>query len=533
MAVPSYTHDLVDWIADTDTTAWTELTNALNGGAPDEIDTESALQGTNTVSQITNTTALFSMCRLLASPVTLSAGQVFLVWHGHGVATALATYANGGLRLVVAGATVGDWKAWAVNGVDTPPFPYGKWVNNPVDPTVTADYTLGTPPTGGTSVYGVGSMGLLTQAVARGQPHVCDIIRYGRAEARFNGGEAANYAVFSGFAALNDATTARWGLIQATDGGYLWKGLMTLGYTSAVDFRDSNKTILVQDTRKVSSSFNKIEVRQATSRVDWTGITFTCLSPTTTASRGDFAVIDNADVNIEASTFNDMGTFVFLSVSTINNSTFRRCNLITQGGATFSGCTIDKTNDATRAMVASNPAAISNCTFVSSGTKHAIEITTPGTYTFAGNSFTGYATANGTTGNEVIYNNSGGAVTLNVTGSGVGTISYRNGTGATTTVASSASVVINIVDEDGNAITANSEVTVVRNSDTVILFEEDGIIDGSTTYSYSSGGGTVVYINVFNVTGYQPKTVNNYTLPSSGTTTLSIQLDTERFYANP
>src|SRR3989344_863740 len=146
MAAPSYTTDLTDWIADTDTTAWGELTGAAFGGAPDEVDTESALQGTNTVSQATNTTSLFSMCRILGAPVSLSAGQVFLVWHGHGVATALLSYASGGLRLAVAGSTLADWKAWAVGGNDVPPFPYGKWVNNPIDPTVAGEYTNGTPP---------------------------------------------------------------------------------------------------------------------------------------------------------------------------------------------------------------------------------------------------------------------------------------------------------------------------------------------------------------------------------------------------
>src|SRR3989344_3217162 len=319
MAVPSYTHDLTDWIADNDTTAWGELTGAIAGGAPDEVDTESALQGTNTVSQITNATTLCSMCRILVTPITLSAGQVFLVWHGHGVATALVNYASGGLRLAVACSSLADWKAWAVGGVDVPPFPYGKWVNNPIDPTVTAEYTNGTPPTGATNIYGVGSMCLLSLAVARGQPHVVDIIRYGRAEARINGGETANYAIFSGFAAVNDASTARWGLIQATDGGYLWKGLMILGYTSAVDFRDSNKTIFIQDTRKVYSSFNKVEIRQASSRVDWTGISFVCLSPSTTASKGALEMIDAADMNIESCTFIDMDTFIFLNTATINN----------------------------------------------------------------------------------------------------------------------------------------------------------------------------------------------------------------------
>src|SRR3989344_6030132 len=263
MAAPTYTNDLLDWIADTDTTAWVEFTGMTAGGNPDEADTESALQGTNTVSQATNSTSLFSMGRILGASVTLATNDVFLVWHGHGVATALLSYASGGLRLAVA-TTLTDWKAWAVGGNDVPPFPYGKWVNNPVDPTITGEYTNGTPPAALT-FFGVGSMGQLSAAISKGQPHVVDIIRYGRAEARINGGETANFAIFSGFAAANDAASARWGLIQAVDGGYLWKGLMTLGYTSAVDFRDSNKTIFIQDTRKVYSTFNKIEIRQASS----------------------------------------------------------------------------------------------------------------------------------------------------------------------------------------------------------------------------------------------------------------------------
>src|SRR3990172_6344651 len=334
MAVPTYTHDLTDWIIDSDTAAWGELTNMAFATAPDEADTESALQGTNTVSQQTNIsgTDLFSMCRILASPVTLSSGQVFLVWHGHGVATALETYANGGLRLAVAGSTLADWKAWAVGGKDVPPFPYAKWVNNPIDPTVSSEYSNGTPPTGGTSIYGVGSAGRLgSLAVAKGQPHVVDIIRYGRAEARIYGGSLADgYATFAGFAAANDATSARWGLIQTTDGGYLWKGLLTLGYSSAVQFVDTNKNIFIQDTRKVTSGFNKIEIRQATSVVNLTGVNFICVSPSTTASKGALEVIDNADVDFTGCSFTDMLTFVFLANSTLTNTTFRRCGQVTQ-----------------------------------------------------------------------------------------------------------------------------------------------------------------------------------------------------------
>src|SRR3990167_5417911 len=230
MAAPTYTTDLVDWIADADTAAWGELTGAIAGGAPDEVDTESALQGTNAVSQATNTTSLFSMCRILAGSVTLATNNVFLVWHGHGVATSLLSYASGGLRIAVA-TTLADWKAWAVGGNDVPPFPYGKWVNNPVDPTIAGEYTAGTPPAALT-FFSVGSAGILGTAVLKGQPHVVDMIRYGRAQSRFTGGESANYCVFSGYAALNDASGARWGLISVTSGGYLWKGLMKIGLST-------------------------------------------------------------------------------------------------------------------------------------------------------------------------------------------------------------------------------------------------------------------------------------------------------------
>lgn len=519
MAAPSYTHDLTDLIADSDTTAWTELAGATAGGAPDEVDTESALQGTNSCSQITNSTSLCSLIRILGASVTLSAGNVFLVWHGHGVATALNTYANGGLRLAVA-TDINNFKAWAIGGSDVAPFPYAKWVNNPIDPTVAADYTTGTPPTGGTNIFGVGSMCLLTQAVARGQPHIVDIIRYGRAEARFANGDLANgFATFSGFATLNDAQTARWGLIQETTGGYLWKGLMTLGFSAAVDFRDSNKTIFVQDCRKVTSTFNKIEIRQATSRVDWTGISFVCLSPSTNASKGSLEVIDNADVNLDTCSFTDMGTFVFLSNGQINDSIFRRCQLVTQGGAAFDNCIFDSTTDATKAVLSNNPANITNCQFISSGTKHALELNTAGTYSFVGNTFSGYG-ANGTT-DAAIYNNSGGAITLNITNGDTPTV--RNGAGATTTIVSSITVTL-------TGLKNPSEVRVFEAGTTteVAGTGAEDVTDGDHTFSLSSGQAVDIVILAL---GYQNMRILNYSSAISATIPISQILD--RQYENP
>lgn len=496
MAAPTYTTDLVDLIADSDITAWGELTTMTAGGAPDEADTESALQGTNSVSQITNTTLLFSMCRILTSPVTLNTNDVFLVWHCHSVATALLDYASGGLRLFVAN-TLANWKGWAVGGNDVAPYPYGNWINNPIDPTIAYEYSNGTPPTG-LSFYGVGSGGILSQVVARGQPHKVDIIRYGRAEARINGGETGNYATFSGFAAVNDYNDAvngynRWGLIQATTGGYLWKGLMILGYSSAVDFRDSNKNILVQDTRKVYSTFNKIEIRQAASRVDWTGISFTCLSPATTASKGNLEVVDNADVNIDACTFTDMGAFSFQSGTTILTSTFRRCGLVAQNSATLTGCTFDKTDDTVKALLCNNPALISDCTFNSGGTKHALEISTPGTYTFSGNTFSGYGASG--TADAAIYNNSGGSVTLNITGGGDTTPTVRNGGGATTTIVAAVDLTITVVDKNNSPV-PNAQTAIYLSSDDSVLMNQDTDINGGASASFSGSTPANIYVRV-------------------------------------
>lgn len=76
------------------------------------------------------------------------------------------------------------------------------------------------------------------------------------------------------------------------------------------------------------------------------------------------------------------------------------------------------------------------------------------------------------------------------------------------------------------------EVTVVRVSDTTVLYQAENVTTGTTNYVYTTGGGTATYINVHNVTGYANKTVYQ-TLPSSGTTTITIQLDDDRMYNNP
>lgn len=454
MAAAAYTTDLATFdlldaagAVEPTATGWTSL-----GTTVTVPDTDDFVQGTGCGSGQCKT-GVGGLLSNFGSGITIPTDGAVLFWLKFDAAGGLDTLANGGLRTMIgSGLTAFYWVAQA--GSDT--YPYGGWVNYAMaDPSAITVNTVGSPTA--TRQY-AGCAYNATSVPSKGNPFKMDAIRYGRCEIRMNGGDVGNgYATFAGAATTNDLNTGgtlnRWGLFQAIPGGYQWKGLMVLGYTSAIDFRDSNRSIVVQDTPRVTANFNKIEVRQASSRVDWTNISITSLS---TTSRGNFECIDDADVNKDTCVFTDMGTFIYKSVSTILSSTYRRCNLITTGGATFTGCTFDKTNDATKAVTASSPAdaaLITNSTFISSGTKYGLEITgTAANMTLTNCTWTGYAGSDGSTGNEAVFINiATGSMNLTISG---GTVpSIRTAGCVVTVITSSRTVKITVVDADGAAVT--------------------------------------------------------------------------------
>ncbi|MBI4099371.1 hypothetical protein HY440_00010 [Candidatus Microgenomates bacterium] len=248
-------------------------------------------------------------------------------------------------------------------------------------------------------------------------------------------------------------------------------------------------------------------------------------------------------------------TVTLRNVMTFSGMTFSSCPSIDASDCTLDRCTISNvptTNDSltstagtliknssinvttvtagNRWCTVTTPVRFETNTFTGSASAgHAIRITTAGTYAFIGNTFTNFGATGSTS--AAIYNDSGGSVTLNISGGG-NSPTYRNGTGASTTVAVSATLTIEIRNsDDGSLITQNCEITVVKVSDESVLFHEDDITDGITAYAYSSGAGTAVYINVLNVAGYQNKTV--YQTLGTGDETAKVFLDTDRIYSNP
>ena len=92
---------------------------------------------------------------------------------------------------------------------------------------------------------------------------------------------ANGYATFAGAAAFDADTARAWGLLTPIQGGNLFHGHLVLGQAGTpVDFRDSNRSIIVLDDTFLSSTFNEISIVDASSNVEWTGIQLSHLGTT-------------------------------------------------------------------------------------------------------------------------------------------------------------------------------------------------------------------------------------------------------------
>lgn len=159
------------------------------------------------------------------------------------------------------------------------------------------------------------------------------------------------------------------------------------------------------------------------------------------------------------------------------------------------------------------PAVFSSCAFTGSATAgHAIRITTAGTYSFSGNTFTSFG-ANTTT-SAAILNESGGLVTLNITGGG-GTPTYRNIGGATTVINNEVTLSVTVKNASGTAI-QNARVAIYKSSDNTQILNALTDVAGLASIAYAYIGDESIYIRVRKTSTGTTRYVNN---DSSGTIT--------------
>ena len=321
---------------------------------------------------------------------------------------------------------------------------------------------------------------------------------------------------------VQDENTSYWGWWSSTQGAFIGKGKLFIGPAtgSAVSvFNDSAFSVIFAN-ELVASGFYEFSMRGAGTDVTWSLASIAAARPnvarwgiTVDATTNSFSDTNGVWTGADQLTLSANTTLVG---TTMVNST-----RLTQNGATLTGITVLSANTITGVgfLQSDNPSLITNSSFEFSA-GHAITITTPGTYSFSGNRFSGYS---GTGNSAPVYNNSGGAVTLNIAGGGdVPTI--RNGTGATTVV--NASVSLTVV---ANVTLVGAEIRIYDDDNTPAGSygtEIEGVEShtlANYVYAGSSGNGIVVQVMK---TGYEEFT-QSVTMPSSDQTlNIILQADT-------
>ena len=214
-----------------------------------------------------------------------------------------------------------------------------------------------------------------------------------------------------------------------------------------------------------------------------------------------------ADFEMGGTKLDHAGDVTYKSGQDITNSVFNDCLEVAPTTATFTGNTLSDYSGSEGALILGGN--LSSVSFISAGTGHAIYITSTGAYNVGNCSFSGYAETDGSSGNEVIYNNSGGAVTINASGN-TGVISVRNGSGASTNVNDTVSVTIS-----ANVSLVGAEIRIYDLDTTPPEYgtELAGVESNATSsYVYAGSGGNVILIQVM-LDGYTEFT-QQYTMPS-------------------
>lgn len=509
MVVPAYTTDLTLLDEAQSATGWAEATAsgwtavfAVTGGDTDDFIQNAACNSS------TFKTGVGVLLWDDGGGITLGTDDAWLVWAKWDSGPGLDTDANGGIR-TVAGNSLSAFNSFDQSGSNS--YIYGGWKNfatgDPADSEVTPDDAVGSPTTT-KQFFGWAANAL--SVPSKGNPYKVGVMRYGRCEIQVTGGETADFAIFSGMATENDLNVTRlnrWGLFQAVDGGYLWKGLMTLGFVSAVDFRDVNAFITIDDTPHCTKNFNKIEIDQASSRVDWTGVTFVSLG---TKSPGRLEMLADADVNFVSCSFSDMDTFIFTDTASVLDTSFVRCNTVTTGGAVMNGSLalepiVDADTGAMVYNVAVDPDGFMDDLTISMGgnSHHAIDFgtlvdDTLTSITLRGIAFNGFGASDDSDDSTVRFLATANALTLNLidcTVDGVSPVASGGGqnfsvddaAGMTVTVVvAPVTLLITITDKADDLPIENVQTSIhLKDSPFTELMNEDTTASGIASESYA------------------------------------------------
>lgn len=215
--------------------------------------------------------------------------------------------------------------------------------------------------------------------------------------------------------------------------------------------------------------------------------------------------------------------------NTLDKATFNLCGKITISGAgKLTNSTINQSTDAI-AMAATNLNDAEKCTFISDGTGHAFDLGSVAATTAMDwdNSDSGYASSDGTTGNETILVNvaSGQTLTINVSATATTPTIKNDGTGTVTVVAGQKSFAFalnpSITGYEWRIYTVTAAGSLAG---AVEIAGEEVASADNQSYSYSYSVDTPIAVQI--ISGSYQESTTFYTLENSDKS-VTILLETE------
>jgi hypothetical protein len=461
--------------------------------------------------------------------ITVATDDAVFYWWKADVAAALDSFANFGVRLC-AGSTLTDYRQYGVAGNDT--YAKGGWRCTPIDVTNAGDLDRGTPGTPNYDTFGI-AFDLPGSGPSKGFPFKISMIRHGRS-VDVTEGDSGDPATWAKLATHAEAGTRRWGIVEETDTGADIAGIVNWGTAStAVYSRDSNRAITFRETfGHVVAEFTKLVFANASTDIEWNGITFTALDAT---NRGVIEInsTDNPAVGLLSCVFTDLTRIEDGGSNTdYTGSTFVGvADQIVSNGGTFAACTFDSPGVAVdeSAFVYNETAdpgtILAGSSFVKgANAHHAIELglSSPTSVTLDGVSFSGFgaAAANDAT---IYVKRTSGTVTINLT-NGADTPTIKTD-GATVNIQQSVTLTF-------TPLIAGSAITVARSTGQTVEYD-NGNSGTSAAFAYNAAtlGGVLVDITIMQV-GSVPIVVRSFALPSTSQDFNVSQID-DTVFDNP
>lgn len=293
-----------------------------------------------------------------------------------------------------------------------------------------------------------------------------------------------------------DINTNRWGFSCRNGSVLTLRGVHTIGSTSSTSGTDTSTVLFPDGYHGTGDAGFIIDTANASVSLNgsYTGLGRVYGSDDT---RPDLLFSGNdSNTSTHSGNFINFNNITLRSSITVDGGSLE-CKNLTQASAEI-------TNSVLRPDTASGVAMCDDATFgvgsginntsvIQSGLGHAFEITSTGSITLDNLTYSGFGSDG--TNSAVFYNNSGGSLTINVTGGDTPTV--RNGVGATTTILNT--VVVRVI-----ALSASTGLPV---ENARVLLEADAggnLAVGTDILSGLTDVNGVIEDTAFNYSNVQP-----------------------------